>query len=120
VTGRPVPLRGEKQFQHVFRHGRRARSQALRAIACANGLGRPRLGMIIARRRIGRAVDRNRLKRIIRESVARHENLLRGMDLVITPEPDAAKRDNAALRAELASLWPVLRRKLDTPRDNTA
>ena len=37
-------------------------------MARTNQLGHPRLGMIVAKRLLGRAVDRNRFKRCVRES----------------------------------------------------
>ncbi len=71
----------------------------------------PRLGMIIAKKRIRRAVDRNRLRRIVRESVARHHGMLQGMDIVITAEAGAVSVDNATLRADLERLWTSLTRR---------
>mgnify|MGYP006290338573 CR=1 FL=1 len=106
--GRPLPLRGDRSFARVFAGGTRARTRLARAIAAPNGLAVPRLGMITPKRRVRRAVDRNRLRRLIRESVASHHHMLKGMDLVVTTEAGAAAADNAALRAELARLWTTL------------
>lgn len=110
-SGRPLPLRGERDFAPVFAGGMRARGQYVRVIALANGMPMPRLGMIIAKKRIRRAVDRNRLRRIVRESVARHHGMLQGMDIVITAEAGAVSVDNATLRADLERLWTSLTRR---------
>ena len=56
-----------KQFQAIYSHGTRATRFPLTVFVCANGLDHPRLGLSIGRR-IGNAVVRNRLKRLLREA----------------------------------------------------
>lgn len=43
----------------------------------------PRLGFAIAKKQINKAVDRNRLRRIFRESFRQHKTLLPSQDFVI-------------------------------------
>lgn len=52
----------------MFADSQRARTDYVLVMARPNRVGFPRLGMIIAKRVLVRAVDRNRVKRCVRES----------------------------------------------------
>ena len=55
-------------FDRVFAGSQRARTDYVVVMARPNQVGYPRLGMIVAKRLLARAVDRNRVKRCTRES----------------------------------------------------
>ncbi|MDP2057663.1 MAG: ribonuclease P protein component [Thiobacillus sp.] len=55
-------------FDQVFADNQRARTDYVMVMARPNQMGYPRLGMVIAKRLLARAVDRNRVKRCVRES----------------------------------------------------
>ncbi len=68
-----------------------------------------RMGMAVSRRVSKRAVDRNRIKRQLRESFRQVRAKLPPLDLLVIARSEAAAADNATLRAELDRLWPRLR-----------
>lgn len=72
------------QFERVLNGGRRCRVGRLCTLfSLPNGLGRKRLG-IIASRKVGNAIVRNRAKRMIRELFRQNKNRLQdGMDVVV-------------------------------------
>lgn len=72
-----------RQYQRVFAKGRRSTDGPLVVFACRNALGFPRLGLAIARKHVRRAVQRNRLKRLIRESFRLHQRELGQLDLIV-------------------------------------
>ncbi len=109
---RRLRLAQPARFQHILEHGLRAGDQRLSIWACANDLPCTRLGLMVARR-CGGAVQRNRLKRVIRAAfrLCKHE-LPSGLDLLVAPRPGARLqlRDALdALRSLVARLSPRLR-----------
>ena len=60
-------MRETDEFSSVFRFRCAYRGACLDVLAAPNGLGIPRLGMIVPKKVIRTAVGRNRVKRLLRE-----------------------------------------------------
>ncbi|MHC5037994.1 MAG: ribonuclease P protein component [Planctomycetota bacterium] len=83
----PKALRLQKltQFDRVFREGKRISDTRMMLVYAPNGLTHSRIG-IVAGRKVGRAVERNRVKRVLREAFRLHrERLSAGYDFVVVP-----------------------------------
>lgn len=93
------------QFERVFGQGRKLRTPHLTAVVASSDTGHPRLGLAIARKAAPKAVDRNRIKRLARESFRVAQNLLPSCDVVLLATPSAVKASSAGLRRDLDSLW---------------
>lgn len=65
---RDARLVNKADFDRVFADNQRARTDYVMVMALPNQVGYPRLGMVVAKRLLSRAVDRNRVKRCVRES----------------------------------------------------
>jgi ribonuclease P protein component len=73
--------------------------------------GVPRLGLVVGRR-IGGAVQRNRVKRLCRECFRIHPDLLpRGVDLIVIARPGAPELDFAQVRAEWLGVVRFLKKR---------
>jgi ribonuclease P protein component len=79
---RRVRRRGE--FQRAFDLSIRAKGRYLTILVAPNGAGRMRLG-IVASRKFGDSVRRNRAKRLIREVFRRSDLPALGIDIVVIP-----------------------------------
>ncbi len=93
---RRLRLVRKRDFDAVYRAGVRAGAGPLVVWGMPNDLGHPRLGLAVPRR-VGTAVARNRLRRLIRESfrLLRHElfpsdGAAVGYDLVVGVRRSAA------------------------------
>lgn len=101
-------------FDRVFADSQRARTDFLLVMARPNPVGHPRLGMVIAKRLLARAVERNRVKRCIRERFRQLLPELPACDfvvrLIVRPEPGEEARDlpRALQRAATRAMakWP--------------
>src|SRR5215472_1617725 len=74
-----------------------------------NGLDHPRMGLAISKRVSKRAVDRNRIKRLVRESFRRHRLELPPIDLMVMAREQAVNLPGPELLDELQLLWKKLR-----------
>jgi ribonuclease P protein component len=107
---RQLRLTGSKDFEHVFRDGRRSADRCFTVLFCHNNLLHARLGLAVSRRRVRRATARNRLKRLVRESFRRAVPILPAVDIVVIAGPVAGEADNAGIFASLAQHWSRLAR----------
>jgi len=73
-----------------------------------NGLPQARIGIIASRRVAPRAVDRNRMKRLVREVFRSMAERPAGVDIVVELRRCAAPGAGAAARAELSRLLEEL------------
>jgi ribonuclease P protein component len=80
-------------------------------LAIPNNLGKPRLGLVIAKKHAKRAVARNRIKRQARESFRLLHASLGGIDIVLLGRKGIGSLDQIALRQALDHLWDQLGRK---------
>ena len=80
-------LRLPSQFSAVYEAKARESRGPLTVYALPNDLGHPRLGMSVSRK-VGTAVRRNRIRRLVRESfrLLQHD-FPRGYDLVVVVRP---------------------------------
>jgi len=108
--GRALRLTQRHQFNRVFRQASVRRTYPpLRLFASPNEGTTPRLGIVVGKRAIRHAVDRNRLKRAIRESFRNERHRLPSMDIVIQAIQGREDKNNSAeLDNVLAQLWKGL------------
>lgn len=64
-----------------------------------------RLGLAIAKKRVKLAVQRNRIKRIVRESFRLNQHDLPAIDIVVMVKSGIDQLDNQEINKELAKIW---------------
>jgi ribonuclease P protein component len=93
--------------------GRRVETKTFRLFFRPTSAGRSRLGLVVSRK-VGNAVARNRIKRVLREYFRQERaKFPEGMDCVIAVRPQAPWIGLADVRAELG---PALDRAARPPK----
>jgi ribonuclease P protein component len=104
--GAAARLRSRGEFTAVQSRGRRVAGRYLTMLAHPNTLGRDRLG-IIASKRVGGAVQRNRAKRRLRELFRRTSvsGARPSLDVVAIAKPDLVDAPFPAVAADFQAAW---------------
>jgi ribonuclease P protein component len=89
----------------VFRRNCRHSDRYFTVLAHRDPGSPGRLGLAVSKKQARRAVDRNRLKRLIREAFRRRHPVLAGFDLVVMVRHTAVSRSNADLDHALGRLF---------------
>jgi ribonuclease P protein component len=98
-------LRQKAQFEAVYASGKRFGDGFFSVIMRSNDTGRPRLGMAVSTKTAGNSVERNRIRRLIRESFRLHQHDLPAKDVIVSARARVRGATNAELRASLEALW---------------
>ena len=98
-------VRQAADFKRLYAKGQRLSAAGFTAVVLANARGAPRLGLSIAARVLRRAVERNRMRRLIRESFRHHQHALPALDIVIGLRASHERTDSVQLRRSLEKLW---------------
>lgn len=95
-------------YQQVFANAIKSSDSYLTILARPNGADQSRLGLAISKRSIRLASDRNRVKRLTRESFRLHQHELAGLDFVVMARTAASEAGNEILSRALRRHWSRL------------
>jgi ribonuclease P protein component len=108
ALNRASRLRKSSEFQRVRQQGRSITSRLLILAWTSNDVAQLRIGFVISKRISKRAVDRNRLKRLLSETIRPLlPELTPGWDIVLSARKDILTADLHTLEQDI----PVLLRR---------
>ncbi len=109
--GREKRLLTPRQFKAVFDSpSGKAPGKNVLLLARDNQLDHPRLGLVIGKKSVKLAVERNRIKRQIRESFRLNQLNLAGWDIVVVARKGLGDLENDELAQQFGKLWKRLAR----------
>jgi len=105
---RELRLLTPSHFENVFSNAIPAVSPKITLLGRPNSLNNPRLGITVSKKNVRKAHDRNRVKRLIRESFRLNQHNLPNIDIVVVVKPGLDKQSNQETFKLLDKLWKKL------------
>ena len=102
---RKARLTTAADFQRVFSKNIRLGNSGITFLISVNIGTKPRIGFAIAKKKIKKAIHRNTLKRIFRESFRKNKYRLPARDIVVMVDKKILLSDGMQLRASLDKHW---------------
>jgi ribonuclease P protein component len=101
-------LLNKAEFKSVFDESAKVSQRYLLALFKTNNAGKGRLGIIVGKRVARLAVERNQIKRVVRESFRVIQEQLQGLDIVVIARQQCDSLDKVQLREGIDKLWQRL------------
>lgn len=106
---RPVnKLTGPSDYQPVFSSAKKIADSNFLFLFRDNKINNARLGMAISKKNIQSAVQRNKIKRLIRESFRHNLDRLDNIDIVVLTQKSIKFKDSENIKRSLVALWEKL------------
>jgi len=97
------------EYQQVFDSASRFKDSNFLILARPNSTNVARLGLAISKKHLHLAVQRNRLKRLIRESFRQNQAALAGVDIVVMAQRLGASSSARTLRESINRHWDKIK-----------
>lgn len=98
-------------FSSVFNFRKRITGNYLVIHFCYNQLDLPRLGLVVAKKMARLSVNRNYMKRVLKELFRKNKNSISNLDLVIRVQKPFTHRDFNDVQTEFTDLFFKLSQK---------
>lgn len=105
---RRLRLNESSDYQRVFADPIKRADSLYTLLATPNKLGHPRLGVIVSKKNVAKASQRNRIKRQVRESFRLHQHDLPAIDIAVICKRSCGATLNPQLSISLKKLWDKL------------
>jgi ribonuclease P protein component len=93
------------EYSRVFDSASRSKDNSFIVLARANSKSVARLGLAVSKKHLRLAVQRNRVKRLIRESFREHQSALTGIDIIVLTQRNTLLKSTGELRESINAHW---------------
>ena len=101
-------LRSKRDFDKLYKIGKRVQTDHLRLWWAGLGQNFPRFGFVVSKKQVKKIVERNRVKRILREEIKNFlPRIPKGTDMVFHIRGDKGKVGSVKIREELEKIFKI-------------
>ena len=111
MFSRHVRLLKPDEHSRVFKNPVRSSDRYLTILAVPGEKSFARLGLAISKKNAKRAVDRHRIKRLVRESFRLNQCELPAIDIVVMAKPITKSAENQQIHHSLQEHWNRLKKQ---------
>lgn len=105
---RDLRLTTKTQFEQTFLRARKISTKLCAFFYCQNSLNYPRLGLVVPKKSIRHANNRNTFKRVVREGFRLNQHHLGSIDIIVLSYKEAAYASKKDLCQHLTKQWQRL------------
>ncbi len=98
-------LRESADYQQVFKKNESLRDKNWLILYRSNTLEFARLGLAVSKKNVKKATQRNRIKRIIRETFRKKKAMIVPTDIIVLVRHGISEKSNRELINSINSLW---------------
>ncbi len=100
-----IRLKKTSDYKKVFTNPMKSSDTYFTLLAVKNDLEYPRIGLVVAKKNIRKAVNRNLIKRIIRDNFRRHRHSITNIDIVVLARRETLDASPSLLKKSLEKHW---------------
>lgn len=105
-------LNKSHHYQCVFRFGKKVHFPLFSLYYYPNQCGHPRIGLAVSKKNVRKAVDRNQIKRVIRESF-RQQSSLPAVDIVVIAKRGCSIKNTTSNKVQLREALEIAWKKVE-------
>ncbi|MEI6746050.1 MAG: ribonuclease P protein component [Methylococcaceae bacterium] len=98
-------LKTPADYKKVFTNPTKSSDSYFTLLAVENNFDYPRLGLVVAKKNIRKAVHRNRVKRVVRDNFRRNRHTMINIDIVVLARKEALDIAPSLLQKSLEKHW---------------
>ena len=99
-----LKIRTNSEYEEIFGKSKRLSTDHFNILFAPNSLGYPRMGLVVAKKAVPGAVERNRIKRVLREVFRLNKPLFGSMDVVFVAKKGSERLDYSLAKKEIEEI----------------